>query len=107
MPNPDPDPDPGHQVRRIDPKARPNRPFEINMSEGYLADKYMWRFDDKTVQSCQVRVVHVWLCVWCVRACMCARVGCVGVRLRVCMNANAPSFPFPLTQSNIISPIII
>ena len=37
----------------MDPKMRPNRPFEINMNEGYLSEKYVWRFDSKTVESCQ------------------------------------------------------
>ena len=41
------------KARRHNIKARPKRPFEINMPHQFLAERYLWRFDDKMISSCQ------------------------------------------------------
>ena len=40
--------------RSTNPKARAKRPFEINMPPQYCAERYIWRFDDNIIASCQM-----------------------------------------------------
>ena len=40
--------------RHTNPKARAKRPFEVNMPPQYCAERYIWRFDENIIASCQM-----------------------------------------------------
>jgi hypothetical protein len=40
------------QKRRANPRAKPEKPFKIDLPEKYYHDRYVWPFDESMLQSC-------------------------------------------------------
>jgi hypothetical protein len=40
------------QKRRGNPRAKPEKPFKIDLPENYFHDRYVWPFDDAMLESC-------------------------------------------------------